>query len=49
MLDAFHRSVGKRNGFERLSGCAPEECEAPVLLKGGSLAAPFLAERTLDL
>jgi hypothetical protein len=48
MLDAFHRSVGKRNGFERLSGCAPAECGGPVLLKGELLAAPFLAERRLD-
>jgi hypothetical protein len=48
MLDAFHRSKGKRSGFERLSGCAPAGYGAPVLLKGESLAIPFLAERKLD-
>jgi hypothetical protein len=48
MLDAFHRSTGKRNGFEILSSCAPAGYGVPVLLKGESLAAPFLAERKLD-
>jgi hypothetical protein len=48
MLDAFHRSTGKRSGFETLSGCAPAGYGAPVLLKGELLVIPFLAECKLD-